>query len=263
MQFDITKYNRDAWNRAVAKGDQWTRPVSPDLIERARAGDWNIVLTPQKPVPRDWFPDIRGKKVLCLAGGGGQQGPILAAAGAEVTVFDNSPAQLAQDRMVADREGLSLSTIEGDIRDLSCFQDETFHLIFHPCSNVFVPDIKPVWKEAARVLEFGGCLLAGFVNPVYFTMDPVLGAKGIAQMKYKIPYSDLESLNDEERKRYTDPGDPLEFGHSLEDQLGGQIEAGLVISKLFEDNWTEDKGVVHRFINCYMATKAIKLRPSI
>jgi len=31
----------------------------------------------------------------CLASGGGQQGPVLAAAGAHVTVFDNSPRQLA------------------------------------------------------------------------------------------------------------------------------------------------------------------------
>ena len=92
---------------------------------------------------------------MCLASGGGQQGPILAAAGADVTVFDNSPRQLEQDRYVADRDGLHLQTVEGDMRDLSCFPDESFDLIVHPVSNVFVPDVKPVWREAYRVLKPG------------------------------------------------------------------------------------------------------------
>ena len=81
--------------------------------------------------------------MLCLASGGGQQGPILAAAGANVTVFDNSPRQLAQDRLVADREGLAIETVLGDMADLSAFPDARFDLIVHPVSNVFVPDVRP------------------------------------------------------------------------------------------------------------------------
>ena len=94
-------------------------PVGPEEIARARRGDWSLVLTPTKPVPADWFPPLAGLDVLCLASGGGQQGPILAAAGANVTVFDNSPNQLAQDRLVADREGLAIETVQGDMADLS------------------------------------------------------------------------------------------------------------------------------------------------
>ncbi|MEZ0276700.1 MAG: class I SAM-dependent methyltransferase, partial [Roseimicrobium sp.] len=156
MPVDILAYNREAWNRRVAQGNEWTVPVSAEAIARAREGEWSIVLTPLKPVPSDWFPGLRGKKVLGLAAGGGQQGPLLAAAGAEVTIFDNSPAQLAQDAAVAEREKLSLNTLQGDMADLSVFEDETFDLIVHPCSNCFVPDIKPVWREAFLVLKPGG-----------------------------------------------------------------------------------------------------------
>ena len=112
---DILSYNRRAWDRQVERGNPWTVPVSPEVIARARRGDWSIVLTPTKPVPADWFSPLEGLDVLCLASGGGQQGPILAAAGANVTVFDNSPAQLAQDRLVAETEGLTLETVQGDI----------------------------------------------------------------------------------------------------------------------------------------------------
>jgi hypothetical protein len=113
-RFDVRSYNREAWNRQVAGGqNQWTKPVGPEVTAAAAKGDWQIVLTPQKPVPRTWFgPAFPNLDILCLASGGGQQGPVLAAAGARVTVFDNSPAQLAQDRMVADRDGLTLDKIK-------------------------------------------------------------------------------------------------------------------------------------------------------
>src|SRR5512137_332335 len=162
---DIRRYNRDAWDREVRKSNKWTVPVSADTIAKARRGDWQIVLTPTMPVPADWFPQLKGADILCLASGGGQQGPVLAAAGANVTVFDNSPRQLEQDRMVARREGLMLVTVEGDMRDLSVFADGCFDLVFHPVSNVFCPDIRPVWREAFRVLRAGRILLAGFGNP--------------------------------------------------------------------------------------------------
>ncbi len=255
---DVLDYNRQAWDAEAAKGNEWTLPVSSEVIARARKGDWQVVLTPMKPVPRDWFPPLEGKRVLGLASGGGQQGPILAAAGAHVTVFDNSPAQLQRDKDVAARDGLKLATLQGDMKDLSAFADETFDLIFHPCSNCFVPDVKPVWKEAFRVLKKGGSLLSGIVNPVVFTTDPALEEKGILQIKYSVPYSDVTSLTDEERKRYTDKNEPIAFGHTLEDQIGGQIAAGFVITGFFEDGWTESKGLIHRYLPGYIATRAIK-----
>lgn len=254
---DVRAYNRDAWDRSVLQGNRWTIPVTPQEIADARNGVWSIVLTPNKPIPRAWFPDLRGLDLLALASGGGQQGPILAATGANVTVFDNSPNQLARDREVADREGLVIATVEGDMADLSCFPSECFDLIVHPCSNCFVPDVRRVWREAARVLRRGGALLAGFCDPIMFVMDPDLEDQGIAQLKYAIPYSDLTSLTDEERRRYTDPGEPLSFGHTLEDQIGGQCDAGLVITGMFGDTHVEEH-VVSRFMPCFYATRAIK-----
>src|SRR5262249_22910863 len=168
---DIVAYNRRAWDRQVEKGNRWTIPVGPEAIAAARRGEWEIVLTPTKPVPRAWFPPLSGLPVLCLASGGGQQGPILAAAGANVTVFDNSPAQLERDRLVAEREKLDIKTVQGDMADLSAFADGSFGLIFHPCSNCFVPDVSHVWREAARVLRPGGVLLAGFTNPALYIFD--------------------------------------------------------------------------------------------
>ena len=256
---DILLYNRRTWDRQAERGNPWTVPVSSEAAARARDGDWSIVLTPTKPVPQDWFPRLAGLDVLCLASGGGQQGPILAAGGANVTVFDNSPAQLAQDRLVADRDELIIETVQGDMADLSVFPDCRFDLIIHPVSNVFAPDVKPVWREAFRVLKPGGILLSGFMNPVHHLFDFLALERGELQVAHRIPYSDQESLNDEDRARLAEQDAPLEFGHTLADQIGGQIAAGFVLTGFYED--IDPDTILGKYIPSYIATKAVKARP--
>ena len=253
---DIRRYNAMAWDKAVERSSRWTQPVASEAIAAARGGEWSIVLTPTVPVPRAWFPRLDGAAVLCLASGGGQQGPILAAAGAHVTVFDNSPQQLAQDRYVARRETLDLVTVEGDMRDLSVFADDTFDLIVHPVSNVFVPDVRPVWREAFRVLRPGGAMLAGFCNPVLYIFDQERLDEGELVVRHKIPYSDLTSLSDAERARYVDDMQPMEFGHSLTDQIGGQVDAGFLLAGFYEDVWPGT--LLNEYLPTYIATRALK-----
>ena len=254
-KLNITQYNKHAWDHEVDIQNPWTMPVSPQEIAEAREGKFQLLLTPTKPVPMSWYPDLHSCRVLGLASGGGQQGPILAAAGARVTVFDNSPKQLEQDRQVAERENLNLRLVEGDMADLSVFEDASFDFIFHPISNCFVPEILPVWREAFRVLAPGGTLVAGFVNPVQYTFDNDLAEEGIYQMRYSLPYSDLTSISEEDRLRLF-KDDPLEFSHTLEEQIGGQLQAGFHLIGFFEDTWEEDK--IKEYIPTFIATRALK-----
>lgn len=259
MRDDVRNHNRLAWDVQVEQGNQWTVPVSAQEIEAARRGDWAVQLTTTRPVPRDWFPPLDGLQVLCLASGGGQQGPILAAAGARVWVLDSSSRQLAQDRLVAEREGLSLETVQGDMADLCSFENGVFDLVFHPVSNCFVPDPRPVWREAYRVLSPGGVLLAGFASPVlYLFDDDELGTSDELRVTHSIPYSDLESLSEEQRRRFAVEGRPLEFGHTLEDQIGGQIEAGFMLVGFYEDIHHQEGRSISDYISTFIATRALK-----
>jgi SAM-dependent methyltransferase len=257
---DILTHNRAAWDRLVEERNPWTVPVSPQKIAAARRGDWQIVLTPTKPVPRNWFPALTGAEVLCLASGGGQQGPVLAAAGARVTVLDNSPRQLAQDRMVAEREGLDLSTVQGDMADLHMFADGRFDLVVHPVSNVFAPDVRPVWREAYRVLRSGGVLIAGFTNPLRYLFDwDQAEQTGVLEVKYALPYSDLTSLSEDELQRWIDANEPLEYSHTLEDQIGGQLAAGFALTGFYEDgDPPEEEDPISRYTPSFIATRAVK-----
>jgi SAM-dependent methyltransferase len=250
--FDLLSYNRNAWNQEVKRGNQWTLPVADELIGKARNGDPEIVLTPKKPVPKSWFPRLEGLQVLCLACGGGQQGPILAAAGARVTVFDNSDGQLQRDRSVSEAHNLGITAVQGDMRDLSCFSDCSFDLIFHPVSNQFVDDPLPVWKEAYRVLRQGGILLAGFCNPLLFMFPEDASLQAV----HPLPYSDLKNLSEAELAGLFASGEPIEFGHTLTQQIGGQLASGFVITDMYEDNGVET--AVETLSDTFIATRALK-----
>ncbi len=259
---DIKDYNSRAWDKQADAGCVWSKPVSADEIARARSGDLSIILTPLKPVPRNWFPgDLAGKDILCLASGGGQQAPILAAAGANVTSFDNSAKQLELDGLVATRENLEIRLEKGDAGDLSRFEDESFDLVFHPCSNCFMPELLPVWREAYRVLRKGGALLSGFHNSFLFVFDRIKDERdGVLEVRHSLPYSDVKDLDETELRELKEQNEPLEYGHTLEQQIGGQIEAGFVITGFFEDYWSDEATALNKYIPTFIATQAIKVK---
>jgi SAM-dependent methyltransferase len=254
------EHNRRAWNRQSAGGSRWATPVDSQAVRRAKEGDLELVLTPTRVVPADWLGDLQGKDVLCLASGGGQQAPLIAAAGARVVSFDLSEEQLAKDRFVAEREGLSLHCVQGNMADLSVFEPASFDLVFNPVSNVFVPDLRPVWRECYRVLRYGGALLAGFMNPSFFLFDHDEGeGAGILVAKHTLPYSemDLDQLGPG-RRREIESGEAMEFSHSLEAQIGGQLEAGFTIVGFYEDWWEDEATPLNRLSPTSMATRAIR-----
>lgn len=250
------KENEKIWDERSQNNDTWSVPVTSEMVNQARNGVWSIVLTPTKPIPADWFPDkLKQKKILCLASGGGQQGPILAATGADVTVFDNSKVQLEKDEFVAKRDNLQIKTVQGNMQDLSVFEDEYFDCIIHPWSNGYIDDVRPVWKECARVLKKNGLLLAGFGNPIECIFNVGKLERGILSVENKIPYADIEHMDDSATREAVESGGYI-WSHTLEDQIQGQIEAGFAIIGFYEDIGGT---ALDQFICSSIATKAIKL----
>ena len=253
---NVTKYNRKAWDHVADQGDALYHAMTPEQIQQAKTGTWRIRVTPTIEVPRDWILPVEGKKVLCLAAGGGQQAPILAAIGADVTVADLSEKQLARDVEIAEREGLVIKTIAADMASMPQIEDESFDLVINPCSVIFCPDVRPVWAEVHRVLKPGGKFITGFINPIYYLFDAAKMDKGKLKVRNKIPYSDLQ-LSAEKRAKLIGPDRPLEFGHSLADLIAGQLEAGFQITGFYEDRWGDDDRL-SELIDVFIATLAIK-----
>lgn len=260
-KIDFLHHNESAWNKQALEENEWSQAVSTELINDAKEGKWEVHLTP-KPLNKAWLGDVKNKKILCLASAGGQQAPVLAAVGASVVVFDISEEQLKQDERVADRDGLSLKTVQGNMRDLSAFEDESFDIVFHPISNHYVEDVNPVWKEAYRVLKKGGILLASFFNPVVFVADrnPQDIADGIIRPKYTLPYADIKDLSKEHMTRKIENQEALVFGHTLSDLIGGQLKAGFLIEDFEEEMQPHPRFLIDQYLPTFIATKAVKLR---
>ena len=245
---DINAKTIDRW---IEEGWEWGIPVSHEDYVKARAGEWDMLLTPTKFVPHSWFGDLKGKKVLGLASGGDQQMPVFAALGAECTVLDYSEKQLESERMVADREGYEIEIVRADMTKPLPFADGTFDLIFHPVSNCYVEEVKPIFKECARILKHGGILLSGLDNGVNYLVDD-----DETMIVNTMPFNPLK--NEANRKQLEDSDCGMQFSHTIEEQIGGQLEAGLMLTHIYED--TNGEGRLHEMnIPCYIATRAVKL----
>jgi len=257
---DTTEHNHDAWNKESSSGkNPWCQPVDDSIIAEARNGRWAVILTPTANVPDTWFGDVRGKRILCLASGGGQQAPVLAAAGAIVTSFDISEEQLARDKLVAERDELDIKLVQGDMVDLSCFESWHFDLIFHPVSNLFSKDVRVVWQECYRVLGMQGRLLSGFMNPDYFLFDhDALEAGEPLLVRNRLPFSESTDSPQNRLQERLDKCEALVFSHSLNDQIGAQIDAGFLIAGFYEDMWSDDATRLNAFMPTSIATLAIK-----
>lgn len=244
---DVNAQTIDRW---IEEGWEWGKPISHEEYERARSGQWNVVLTPTKPVPHEWFGELRGKRVLGLASGGGQQMPIFAALGANCTVLDYSPRQIESERLVARREGYEIEAIRADMTKPLPFADDSFDLIFHPVSNCYVEEVKPIWRECFRVLKPGGRLLAGMDHYVNYLVDDDETA-----IVNALPFNPLR--NAEQMKQLRDADCGVQFSHTIEEQIGGQLEAGFRLLALYED--TNGEGRLHELnVPTMLATLAEK-----
>jgi len=252
--------NKKFWDKWSKEKGPWSTASAKELIDKARSGRIEIFVTTEKLVPETWLPkNWTGLEVLGLAAAGGQQIPILAAAGANVTSFDFSIEQLQRDIEVCEREGLKIYTKQGEMENLNCFDNESFDLIINPVSTCFTSNVKQVWKEAYRVLRKGGALIAGFNNPIVYALDLTEYEKKEMKLKYSIPYSDIDALSQEELLKKKEQSDSLEFGHSLSDLIGGQIEAGFKIDGFYEDYWGKKfNETIDTIFPQFIATKGIK-----
>lgn len=245
---DINAATIDRW---VEEGWEWGTPITHEIYEKALAGEWDMLLTPTKFVPHDWFGELKSKKVLGLASGGGQQMPIFAALGAECTVLDYSEKQLQSERMVSQREGYQIDIIRGDMTKPLPFDDETFDLIFHPVSNCYVKEVKPIFKECCRILKKGGILLSGLDNGVNYLVND-----DETMIVNTMPFDPLQ--NEAQCRQLEESDCGMQFSHTVEEQIGGQLEAGLVLTHIYGD--TNGEGRLHEMnIECYYATRAVKM----
>ncbi len=245
---DINKETIDKW---AEEGWEWAKPISHEEYVNAKNGTWNVLLTPTVFVPHSWFGNLKGKKVLGLASGGGQQMPIFNALGAICSVIDYSPKQIESELKVAERQGYEIDAIQADMTKTFPYDDETFDIVFHPVSNCYVEDVQHVFNETYRVLKKGGIFLAGLNNEINYIVDD-----DEKEVIWQMPFNPVK---DEKAREYLIKYDAgMQFSHNMTEQIGGQLKAGFTLLDLYED--TNGSGRLHELnIKTFIATKSVKL----
>ena len=245
---DINRETIDNW---IEEGWEWAKSISHEEYLNALNGTWNVLLTPTVPVPHDWIGNLKNKKILGLASGGGQQMPIFNALGAICSVLDYSSKQIESELRVAEREGYKIDAIQGDMTKILPYEDETFDIVFHPVSNCYVEDVQHIFSEVYRVLKKGGVFLAGLNNEINYIVD-----NDEKEIVWKMPFNPLKNKN--AREYLTKEKAGMQFSHNMTEQIGGQLKAGFKLLDLYED--TNGSGRLHELnIKTYIATKSVKL----
>ncbi len=250
---DYTKINAQTWDVWARGGCEWSVPVSHEEYAAAQKGEWGVYLTPCKTVPKEWFLPLQGARLLGLASGGGQQMPIFTALGARCMVFDYSDVQLESERQVALREGYAIDIVKGDMTQRLPFADESFDMVFHPVSNCYIEDVYPVWKECFRVLRKGGVLLAGFDNGLNFLFED----DNPLTVVNKLPFNPLR-MEESRYRQMVEQYEGVQFSHTMEEQIGGQLKAGFVLTDLIEDRDRPGGAKIGEYAPQYIATRAVK-----
>jgi len=217
--------NEPFWDREVDKGVGCTIPfldLDPDVLRQFAAGQLDPVpdrLGGRWPCPTVLLADVEGKDVLCLGAGGGQQSAVYGLLGARVTVVDLSQRQLEGDRKAASHYGYEVITIHTDMRDLSGVDNESFDIVY-ATGMCYVPDIRQVYAEIARVLRQGGMVRMDVRQPAVFELSSNDEGYHIA-----IPYCETVNRRDD---------GAIEYRHYMDDIFSGLSDNGLSLLRVVD-----------------------------
>ena len=230
-----TSHNREAWNRLARQKQRFTRAAKDEEFA-----------SPLEQLDGDgWLGgSLNNKKLLCLAAGGGRQGPLYAAAGAEVTVVDISPDQLELDRAVASERGLDIRTVNTAMDDLSMFDVGEFEIVIHPVSSCYVPDLRPVYQQVANVTASNGLYISQHKQPTSLQAEVKPG--GDPGYTLVEPYYRQGPLPDVSGSLHREQG-TLEFLHRWEQLLGEMCRSGFVIEDVSEPYHADRQAAIGTF----------------
>jgi len=254
-----TRNNENKWDKLVLSDVPCGRP--------------KVDLNPQKA--REWLNkdgilgDLKGKKVLCLASGGGQQSIGFALLGADVTVTDFSSEQLKKDKVASEKFSKDIRIIKSDMRDLSMFRDNEFDIVYQPYSINYIPKTAKIFDEVARIIKIGGIYHLMFHNPFVhgtwkdgcwggqWCKKDLWNGKGYPIWQpykdgYKIQTSDPNWNFSDSKGNEVKVKSPQEFKHTLSTVLNGLIRRGFSLLRFDEHKGADydgDPGTWNHYIS--------------
>ncbi len=181
--------------------------------------------------------DLKGKKVVDLGCGGGQNAVALAKMGAEVTGLDLSEEQINRAERLASKNEFSICFKQADISSMPFIENHSFDIALSACSIAFLEKIDTVFREVYRILKPKGRFLLSDMNPLQYlldeTEDGVVFNNPYRQKPLPINWSwEFEELEKSPRFRH--------YVRMISDYINSLIDAGFNIKKILEPESTLD-----------------------
>ncbi|MBK8022448.1 MAG: class I SAM-dependent methyltransferase [Chloroflexi bacterium] len=233
---DYSDFNRARWDALAAADVEWSRPHL----------DLDTVTARQGIDPYGVMGDVQGKRVLCLASGGGQQSAAFAVLGAHVTVLDFSEQQLAKDRVALAHYQVEGALVQGDMRDLSQFEPASFDVVWHAFSINFVADSGVVFDQVQRVIRPGGLYRMQWHNPFSVGVEESDWNGNGYSVKRRYQDGEVQFDTPNWVITYEDGSTrevegPREFNHTLSTVINGLCRRGFVLLGFWEElGWNPD-----------------------
>jgi SAM-dependent methyltransferase len=172
--------------------------------------------------------DVRGKRVIVLGCGGGQDVVALEKLGAVATGVDVSAAQIAYARKFAARhDATNASFVEGAIEDLSRFDDASFDLAVSIGVMEYIQHLDDALAEAARVLRPGGVFALSVRHPFDVIVEP--GAPLVIRTSYWSTHHDrIRPVRTDDAPRFRS------HMRTMQRWFDGLTSAGFAVERLIE-----------------------------
>jgi len=262
---EILHHNRRAYD-TMAKGNH---PLCRVATDAELADPMSIIDS------SGWLgPSIAQQRVLCLAAGGGRHSAFYAAAGAIVTVLDISPEMLDLDRQVARERNYDIRMVEASMDDLTIFDANEFDLVVQPVSSCYLPNVRIIYEQVARVLKHNGIYISQHKSPISLQASAeTIGHSGssssgchygIKHTYYRDSPIPPTSSRSATAARLRETGS-IEYLHRYEQLIGGLCRSGFVIEDLVEPVHAQQDAAIgsfaHRakFVAPYLRIKARKI----
>jgi SAM-dependent methyltransferase len=222
-------HNRRIWDERARQ-----RLPHPETAERANLNDPLAAADPLGWIDRP----VTGKRILCLAAGGGKHGPLFAKAGAIVTVVDLSPEMLALDRKLAADLGVQVRTVEASMESLAMLPEAGFDVVVQPVSTCYTPDVRKFYAEVARVLVGGGLYISQHKQPAALQAEAAFNGRGYLVTELYRREGPLPMIQGDFPHRESGA---MEFLHTWENLIGGMCRSGFVIEDLIEPRHSDQR----------------------
>ncbi len=180
--------NTDVWDRAAARRSGNAADISAVTYAPDVPGEPELRLC----------GDVKGKRLLDLGCGSGENAIVFSKQGAHVVAVDRSAAQLALGRKYADAAKARVEWHEGDVADLAFLRADSIDLALAASVLSEIEDVDRLLRQVHRVLRPGAPFVFSMVHPMALAVGregAAPGALPLGSLEVRRAYFDDEPVD--------------------------------------------------------------------